>query len=67
MQTNNLVYVLYIYLSTCIIIMKMKDKIVENSDRWCSDICPLEAKHTDTIFNVVWQTTYIHGRSHCII
>jgi hypothetical protein len=41
--------------------------IVGNSDRWCSDICPLEAKHTDTIFNVVRQTAYIHGRSHCII
>jgi len=41
--------------------------IVGNSDRWCSDICPLEAKHTDTIFNVVRQTAYIHGRSHLII
>jgi hypothetical protein len=41
--------------------------IVGNSDRWCSDICLLEAKHTDTIFNVVRQTTYIHGRSHLII
>jgi len=41
--------------------------IVGNSDRWYSDICPLESKHTDTIFNVVRQTAYIHGRSHCII
>jgi hypothetical protein len=23
----------------------------------------LEAKHTDTIFNVVWQTAYIHGEA----
>jgi hypothetical protein len=41
--------------------------IVGNSNRWCSDICPLEAKHTDTIFNMVRQTAYIHGRSHLII
>jgi hypothetical protein len=32
-------------------------------DQWCSDSCPLEAKHTDTIFNVVRQIAYIHGRS----
>ena len=25
------------------------------ADRWCTDICPKEAKHTDTIFNVVRQ------------
>jgi len=32
------------------------------ADRWCSDCCPLEAKHTDSIFYVVRQITYIHGR-----
>ena len=32
-------------------------------DRWYTDNCPSEAKHTDTIFNVVRQITYIHGRS----
>jgi hypothetical protein len=29
---------------------------------WCSDICSTKDKHTDTIFYVVQQTTYIHGR-----
>jgi hypothetical protein len=33
------------------------------ADRWCTDSCPLEAKHTDTIFNMVRQIAYIHGRS----
>ena len=32
------------------------------ADRWCSDSCSLEAKHTDTIFNVVRQIAYIHRR-----
>jgi hypothetical protein len=32
------------------------------ADRWCTDSCSLEAKHTDTIFNVVRQIAYIHGR-----
>jgi len=26
-----------------------------SADRWCTDICPKKAKHTDTIFNVVRQ------------
>jgi hypothetical protein len=34
------------------------------ADRWCSDSCPLEAKHTDTQY-LTWfgKTAYIHGRS----
>jgi hypothetical protein len=32
-------------------------------DGWYTDNCPLEAKHTDTIFNVIRQIAYIHGRS----
>jgi hypothetical protein len=32
------------------------EKLAGNFDRWCSDSCPLKAKHTDTIFNVVRQT-----------
>jgi len=47
--------------------LKYYTYIAGNSDQWCSDICPLEAKHTDTIFNVVRQTAYIYGRSHLII
>jgi hypothetical protein len=38
------------------------DHVVGDSDRWCSDICSTEGKHTDTIFYVVRQITYIHGR-----
>jgi hypothetical protein len=32
------------------------------ADRWCTDICSKEAKHTDTIFYVVRQIAYIHER-----
>jgi hypothetical protein len=37
-------------------------QLLGDSNRWCSDSCPLEAKHTDTIFYVVRQIAYIHGR-----
>jgi len=33
------------------------------ADRWCTDSCPKKAKHTNTIFNVVRQIAYIHGKS----
>jgi hypothetical protein len=33
------------------------------ADWWCTDSCPLEAKHTNAIFNIVRQIAYIHGRS----
>ena len=36
--------------------------IVRESDRWCTDSFSLKAKHTDIVFNMVQQTTYIHGR-----
>jgi hypothetical protein len=36
------------------------------SDRWCSDICSLEAKHTDTIFYVVRQNR-LHPREMFIL
>jgi hypothetical protein len=32
------------------------------TDQWCSDSCPLEAKHTNIIFNVVRQIAYIHEK-----
>jgi len=33
------------------------------ADRWCTDSCPKEAKHTETQY-LTWfgKTTYIHGR-----
>jgi hypothetical protein len=40
--------------------------IVGNSDRWCTDNFSLEATHTNTIFNVVQQIAYIHGRVNII-
>ena len=36
--------------------------IVRESDRWCTDSFSLKAKHTDIVFNMVQQTTYIHER-----
>jgi hypothetical protein len=41
---------------------ELRDSYVGDSDWWCSDICSMEAKHTDTIFYVVRQIAYIHGR-----
>jgi hypothetical protein len=37
------------------------------ADRWCTDICSKEAKHTGTQ-NLTWfgKTAYIHGRVHII-
>jgi len=36
------------------------------ADRWCIDSCSLEAKHTDTIFNVVRQNR-LHPREKSIL
>jgi hypothetical protein len=37
-------------------------QLLGKSDRWCFDNCSKDGKHTDTIFYVVRQVAYIHGR-----
>ena len=38
------------------------------ADRWCTDSCPLEAKHTGTQY-LTWfgKTAYIHGRESILL
>jgi len=37
------------------------------ADRGCSDLSQRRVKHTDTIFNVVRQIAYIHGRESILL
>jgi len=55
------------HFKACALIPIVGDSGSPCADRWCSDICPKEAKHTDTIFNVVWQIAYIHGRESILL